>query len=188
MQHWAVVHLEVQLAKVMTSAHTVWLWWEENFENWEMHSRTKNLDNIPNPLGHLHVCSKINAGSGFPRLLRFQELLGCTILDVNSCSNLAFTDQDQCQGWPSEPRWQQVALTENLLGKQALKQRLTVILLSFSFAFVPPPHTLFHSLLFWCLTWKSSEVTDVHFSLIHRLFPTIPAYASESVSPLEEAE
>lgn len=48
----------------------------------------------------------------------FQKWLGFIIFDVNSCSNLAFLGQQQCQGWPSEPRWQ-----ENLLGKQVPTKR-----------------------------------------------------------------
>lgn len=82
-------------------------------------SLRKIHDNVPNPPGDSHVCLKMQRLSRFPRLLWFLMWLGFIILDVNSCSNLAFTDQEQCQGWPSEPRWQQVAATKNLQGKQA---------------------------------------------------------------------
>lgn len=123
--------------------------------------------------------------SVFPRLLEFQKWLGFMILDVNSCSNLAFTGQEQCQGWPSEPRWQQ-----NLLGKQAPTKRLSYNHTTFSF---------FSSLrpLFWprslvilrCLAWKSSAVTDS--SLLSSLFPYHSQSllkASESVSPAESEQ
>lgn len=70
----------------------------------------------------------------FPRLLRFQKWLGFIILDVNSCSNLAFTDQEQCQGRPSEPRWQQVSPNQKPAGKTS-----RTILQSYYFCFLFPP-------------------------------------------------
>lgn len=85
----------------------------------------KNWIMSPILWGELHVHLKMSRGSGFPRLVRFQKWLGFMILDVNSCSNLTLTGQEQCQGWPSEHRWQQVTLTRNLLGKQIPTKRLS---------------------------------------------------------------
>lgn len=110
--------------------------------------------------------------SVFPRLLKFQKWLGFMILDVNSCSNLAFTGQEQCQGWPSEPRWQQ-----NLLGKHSPTKRLSHNLTTFCFVFFS---VLCSDLLYVCY-FKMSHLkvisSDRHSFAVFT-FPLITHFSS----------
>lgn len=133
---------------------------------------------------------KMSRGSGFPRLVRFQKWLSFMILDVNSCSNLAFTDQEQCQGWPSEHRWQQVTLTRNLLGKQTPTKRLSHNHTVFFFCLL----SVFCSVLQLCYhkAFHSKAISgDRHsiavFTLALSLIspPQSLMKANETVSPVE---
>lgn len=102
-----------------TSLEVLKKWWEDKFIEPNDPLRNKNLtmSDVQSYGRYSHVHLKMQRLSHFPRLLQFQKRLGFNILHVNSCSNLAFTEQEQCQGWPSEPRWQQVAPTKKPAGK-----------------------------------------------------------------------
>lgn len=66
------------------------------------------------------------------------------ILDVNSCSNLAFTEQEQCQAWPSEPRWQLKPAGKTGSHKEAFILS-THFFLALFYLFFPVPY--------WSLLW-----------------------------------
>lgn len=126
------------------------------------------------------MCLKRTWVWGFPRLLRFQKRWGFMILDVNSCSNLAFTDQKQCQGWPSEPRWQRVAPTKKTCWENRLPQRgYLTITLSFFPSLFPCPLCCPTSLLFSGLSLESHQQWQIllhciHFSLITHFSSSAP--------------
>lgn len=91
LQHWAVLHLDASLAKVMSWAHKVHGSLKPNVGRkvfklqdglWYRELRMFLIQK-----GDLHVL--MNQESGFPRLLGFQKWLDFITLDVNSCSNMA---------------------------------------------------------------------------------------------------
>lgn len=123
----------------------------------------------------------------FPRLLRFLKWLGFIILDVNSCSNLAFTGQEQCQGWPRKSRWQQIAPTKKKLqGKKAgLSYIHTTFVYSFVFSFLCSDLGLCYFKMSHLKVISSDRhpLTVFIFSLSLSLLK-----ASESLSPSGETE